>query len=238
MTHRRGVIALVLGLMLGVGASAGLAAGLSLTSQALTPSRTCTLTAIPANTTVVTDTTVRQGSPTANFGTATTLTVASGASVNQRTYVRFDLAACSPAMPAGATVRLATLRLYVTVMSSACRTIDLFPVTAAWSETGLTWNNQPFGTAINNPASASRTATFAIGTPGGCQNRTNGTYVVGATVTSDVAAFVAGTSTNYGWMLRDDVEGSATTRTETFSSKDLDTAAQAPQLVITYVVVP
>jgi hypothetical protein len=57
--------------------------------------------------------------------------------------------------------------------------------------------------------------------------------VVGATVTTDVAAFIGGTS-NFGWMLRDDVEASATTRTTTFSAKNLGTLAQAPQLVITY----
>lgn len=238
MSARRGLIALALGLMLGAGVGIGLAAGLNLTSQALTPYRTCTLTATPATTTLVTDTTVRQASPTSNFGTATTLTVASGTNVNQRTYLRFDLAACSPAIPASATVRLATLRLYVTAMSSVCRTIDLFRVTAAWTETGLTWTNQPFGTAINSPPSASRTGSFNVGSPVGCQNLTTGTYVSGATVTTDVAAFVAGGSTNLGWMLRDDVEGSATTWTETFSSKNLGAVAQAPQLVVTYVVVP
>lgn len=238
MSVRRGVIALTLGLVLGAGVSIGVAAGLNLSSQALTPYRTCTLTATPATTMVVTDTTVRQASPTSNFGTATTLTVSSGVNVNQRTYLRFDLAACSPAIPASATVRIATLRLYVTAMSSVCRTIDLFRVTAAWTETGLTWNNQPFGTAINSPPSASRTGSFNVGTPVGCQNRTTGTYVSGATVTTDVAAFVAGGSTNFGWMLRDDVEGSATTGTETFSSKDLGTVTQAPQLVVTYVGVP
>ena len=91
---------------------------------------------------------------------------------------------------------------------------------------------------INNPPSGSRSGSFTAGTPVGCQNRTTGTYLVGGTVTSDVASFVAGSVTNFGWMLRDDVEGSATTRTMTFSSKELATVAQEPQLVITYVAVP
>jgi hypothetical protein len=39
-------------------------------------------------------------------------------------------------------------------------------------------------------------------------------------------------------MIRDDVEGSATTRTATFTAKELGTIAQEPQLVITYVTVP
>jgi len=111
------------------------------------------------------------------------------------------------------------------------------PVTAAWTETAITWNNQPFGVTINNPATGSRTGSFSAGTPAGCQNLAAGSYVTGATVTSDVASFVSGASTNLGWMIRDDTEGSATTRTATFSAKDLGTVAQEPQLVVTYATV-
>jgi hypothetical protein len=230
-------LAIGAGIVVGIGLVAGYAAGLSLTSQNFTPYRTCTITATPTSTTAVTDTTVRQATATSNFGTLTTITVASGSSANQRTYVRFDLTACSPAIPSSAIVRLATLRLYVSTLPSACRVLDLFPVTAAWGETTLTWNSQPFGAAINNPASGSRTGTFSVG-PATCQNQSAGAYVTGGTVTSDVASFVAGTATNYGWMIRDDAEGSATTRTATFSAKELGTVAQEPQLVVTYVAVP
>lgn len=226
------------GLVVGAGVASASAASLNLTSQAFTPYRTCTLTATPATTTSVIDATVRQGSATTNFGTATTLTVSSGNAINQRIYLRFDLTVCSPAIAASAVIRLATLRLYVSAVPAACRTIDLFAVGATWTEAGLTWNNQPFGTAINNPPTASRGGSFSVGTPSGCQNQVTGAYLVGGTVTSDVSAFVAGSTTNFGWMLRDDAEGSATTRTVTFSSKELATLGQAPQLVITYVSVP
>jgi hypothetical protein len=226
------------GILLGFGVVTGSAANLSLTSQNFTPYRTCTITATPTTTTAVTDTSALQGTPTINFGALTTLTVSSGNGANhQRVYLRFDLTACSPAIPASAIVRLATLRLYMTAVPAACRVLDLFPVTATWVETTLTWNNQPFGTALNNPPTASRTGTFSVGTPAGCQNQAAG-YVAGGTVTSDVANFVAGTSTNFGWMIRDDVEGSAPTRTATFSAKELGIVAQEPQLVITYVRVP
>jgi hypothetical protein len=225
------------GIVLGVGLLPGSAASLSLTSQNFTPYRTCTVTATPIATTAVTDTTARQGTPAGNFGALTTLTVSSGNAVNQRTYLRFDLTVCAPAIPASATVRLATLRLYMTALPAACRVLDIFRVTAAWGETTLTWNNQPFGAAINNPPTGSRSGTFSVGTPAGCQNLAAG-YVVGGTVTADVAAFVAGGATNFGWMIRDDVEGSATTRTATFTAKELGTIVQEPQLVITYVTVP
>jgi hypothetical protein len=234
---RRGVAAGG-GILLGFGVLTGSAASLTLTSQNLTPYRTCTITATPAATTAVTDTTARQGTPTTNFGALTTLTVSSGNGVNQRTYLRFDLTACSPAIPASATVRLATLRLYMTAAPAACRILDLYPATVAWVETTLTWNNQPFGTTLNNPPTGSRSGTFSVGTPAGCQNQSTGAYVIGGTVTADVANFVAGSATNFGWMIRDDTEGSATTRTATFAAKELGTVAQEPQLVITYVTVP
>jgi hypothetical protein len=238
MTARWCRLGLVLALTAVVGTSSASAASLTLTSQALTPYRTCTITATPATTTAVADATVRQGSATSNFGTLTSTNVSSGSGINQRAYLRFDLTTCSPAIPTSAVVRLATLRLYLTAVPAACRTIDAFAATASWTETGITWNNQPFGTTINNPPSASRSGSFTVGTPAGCQNQATGAYLVGGTVTSDVAAFVASSATNFGWMLRDDAEGSATTRTVTFSSKELATVGQAPQLVVTYVTVP
>jgi hypothetical protein len=238
MSAKLAPITLAAGILVGAGLLSGFAAGLNLTSQNLTPYRTCTITATPTTTTAVADTTARQGSAASNFGALTTMNVSSGSAVNQRIYLKFDLAGCSPAIPASAVVRLATLRLYMTAVPAACRVLDLFRVTSAWGETTLTWNNQPFGTTINNPPTGSRTGTFSVGTPVGCQNQSAGTYVTGGTVTGDVAGFVAGTATNFGWMIRDDTEGSATTRTATFAAKELATVAQEPQLVVTYVTVP
>jgi len=231
-------MAALAGLLLGGFVVQGSAASLNFTSQTFTPYRTCTITATPVATTAVIDATLRQGTPASNFGALTTSTVASGSAVNQRTYLRFDLTSCNPAIPATAIVRLATLRLYVTAVPAVCRTIDLFKVAVSWTETAITWNNQPFGATINNPASASRSGSFTVGTPVGCQNQATGVYITGGTLTSDIASFVAGSSTNFGWMLRDDVEGSATTRTVTMSAKELGTVAQDPQLVVTYVNVP
>ena len=230
--------ALTIGVVVGSGIRGAAAESLNLTSENLTPYRTCTLTATPATTTSIIDSNVRQGSPGSNFGATTTMLVSSSGAVNQRVYIRFDLTACTPAIPASATVRLATLRLFATVLPAACRTVDLFRVTATWAEATITWTNQPFGTTLNNPASASRTDSFNVGTPAGCENLTANAYMTGATVTSDVAAFVSGSATNFGWMLRDDVEASGTARSTTFSTKNLGTVGQAPQLVITYVTVP
>jgi hypothetical protein len=239
---RRGsLIAIVAGIAIGLAASRGLvpaaAASLNLTSENLTPYRTCTLSATPTTTTSVIDSNVRQATATTNFGTTTTMLISSATAANQRIYLKFDLAACAPAIPSTAIVRLATLRLYATVLPAACRTVDVFRVTATWAEATITWNNQPFGTTLNNPAAGSRTDSYDIGTVAGCENLTANAYVVGATVTSDVASFVAGSATNFGWMLRDDVEASGTARSSTYSTKNLGTVPQVPQLVITYVTV-
>jgi hypothetical protein len=230
--------ALAVGVSIGSSGVAGSAASLSLASAALTPYRTCTLTATPATTAIVADAEVRQSTPTGNSGTTAALTVTSSGTANRRAYIRFDLTACTPAIPASVTIRLATLRLYLSAASPACRTLDIFRVPTAWAETVLTWNNQPFGVSLNNPPTASRSDSFDAGLPVGCENHTTGTYVVGATVTADVADFVAGGSTNFGWMIRDDAEGSGAARTTTFSSKEANALAQAPQLVVTYVAVP
>jgi hypothetical protein len=235
--RRSRLAALLLGLTLGAAVKAGSAAGLSVTSQAFTPLRTCVLTATPTSTSAESDATVAQGSPTTSMGTATSLTVQSGSAANDRIYLQFTLTNCAPAIPASATVRLATLRLYVTARPAVCRTLDIFPVTASWVETSITWNNQPFGTTLNNPPTGSRSGTFNVGNAAGCQNMALG-YVTGASVTADVQGYVSGSSTNRGWMIRDDTESSATTRTETFASKELGTLAEEPQLVISYVAVP
>jgi hypothetical protein len=235
---RRGVLpALAIGIAWGAHVAIGYAAALTVTSQNLTPVRTCVITATPATTATEIDATVKQGSPTTNSGTATTVTVQSGSGANNRLYLQLSLGTCSPAIPASATVRLATLRLYVSARSALCRTLDIFPVTASWAETTITWNLQPFGTTLNNPPTASRTASFNVGNVAGCQNLALG-YATGSTVTADVQRYVAGSATNFGWMIRDDTEGSATTYTETFSAKELGTPAQEPQLVISYVDVP
>jgi hypothetical protein len=236
MSRSTAALTFLIALALGLSATHAFAASLNLGSQSLAVVRTCAVTAATTSTNSVADASVRQASPTSNFGTSTTNDVASASGANRRLYVSFDLSGCTPSIPATATVRVATLRLYASVLPANCRTLDIFRVTSSWTEAGVTWNNQPFGTTINNPAQSARTDSFDAGTPGSCENKAVG-YVTGATVTSDVAAFVTGTA-NYGWMIRDDSEDSNQPRTTTFSAKNLGTLAQAPQLVVTYVTAP
>ncbi len=214
-------------------AATGFAATFPVASKSLTLPKTCVLTANPSTTTVESDSAVRQASATTKFGTATSANVTSSNNANIRSYIKFDLTKCSPAIPAAAAVKLATLRLYITAVPNACRTQDIFRVAASWTETGITWNNQPFGTAINNPAQGQRTAFIDVGSAP-CANSAAGQYVSGWTVTTDVRNFVSGAQTNFGWMIRDDVENSGTARASAYSTKDDGTLARAPQLVITY----
>src|SRR6185312_10432736 len=92
---------LAVGAILGlaVSASSASAASLALTSQNLTPYRTCLISGTPTTTTAVADASVRQASATSNFGTQTTNDVASATLANRRLYVRFDLTVCAPAIP-------------------------------------------------------------------------------------------------------------------------------------------
>jgi hypothetical protein len=236
MSRRLMAVAAALAIGAGLSGAEAFAASLGLNSQSLASLRSCVVTATPSSTTVVLDASLRQASATSNFGTDPALDVTSANGANRRLYLKFDLASCNPTIPTTATVRLATLRLYASALPGNCRTLDIFRVPTSWTEAGLSWNNEPFGATINNPAQASRTDSFDVGTPGNCQNKVVG-YVTGAIVSSDVAAFVSGTA-NYGWMIRDDSEGSNQSRTSTFSAKELGTLAQAPQLVISYVVTP
>lgn len=218
-------------------AGTALAASVTLTSKTLTTTRTCTLSAISSTSTVMTDSYVNQASPTVNAGSATFVEVRSSANANRRTYLRFDLTACNPAIPSSATVTGSLVRLFVTAVPAVCRTYDIFRVTATWAEASITWNNQPFGTTINNPASGQRTSFITIGAAP-CQNTAANAYINGWNVGTDIQAFVAGTATNFGWMIRDDVEGSATARSATFSSKNNNVLLRAPQLIINYRVSP
>ncbi len=224
-------------LVTALGVSSGAAANLPIQAEPLTEYRTCILTATPASTSDVRDATVDENSADTNHGSAAQLELTRRKKRNQRTYLWFDLASCAPNIPPSATVRAATLRLFVTGRPSGCQTVDIFAVPSAWTESGVTWNNQPFGPAVNNPASGARTDSFDVGTSGGCENNQPDTYIVGADVLADVAGFAAG-GTNRGWMLRHDDEDVNPERTITFASKENGVVGEAPQLVISWTAGP
>ena len=212
------------------------AASLNLSSQHLTSLATCALASYPAAAPVAADSFVSQALPTTTSGSATVTSVTSLSGANVRGYVRFDLTQCLVALPATSIVRAAALRLFVTTMATACRTLDIFAAPSSWTESTVDWQTQPVGTATNNPPSAQRTSSAQVGSPAGCANRTVNQYVLWD-VSADLSKFVAGTATNSGWLIRDDTEDSSTVRSEVFASQDAGTLSQAPQLIVSYTLI-
>ena len=206
------VVAAVVAAVLGV-ASVALATSLTVTSQRL-GAVALPVTISTTSLVSVADTGANQASPTTNTGTATTMLVESATSANQRSFVRFDLSA----IPTTARVQSATLQLTMSTAPTATRTYEVDKVSAAWTETALTWSTMP--------AAAAATATVASGTTSGVNLTWN--------VTSDAQTFVANSATNFGWQIKDTSESSTTARTATFRTREWTTAAQRPTLTVIY----
>lgn len=207
----RRLLALALVPLVVVGGTA-LAASLGVTTQRLTsysaassvPASSCTLTANA-------DSYVDALSGNSNFGTDTSVSVKNNKA--KRTFVLFDVASC---VPAGAQVLTASLSLFLWSAPSS-RTYDVYRVTAAWTETGITWNNQP-------SAAATATASVATGATDG--------VTLSWDVQADVAAFASGTA-NDGWRIRDRTETGGGTEGQ-FRSREWGTAAERPTLSISF----
>jgi hypothetical protein len=216
-------------------AGVGYAASLTVASTNLTVYATCTLSGTTGASASVEDSYVDENAPTTPNGSSATMNSQSRNNRNRRSYVSFDLTTCAPSVPSSAIVTGATLRLWVTAVPVAtCRTEDVFAVTSAWTQSAITWNNQPFGTATNSPASAARTDSITIGSGAGCTVGSAAQYVAW-NVTSNVATFVSGGATNFGWMIRDDAEGAnGVGFAVAFSTSNAGSVPQAPQLVVTY----
>jgi len=216
-------------------ASIGYASSLSVASANLTVYATCTLSGTTGASASVRDSFVDENAPTTTNGGAATMNSQSRNNRNRRSYVSFDLTTCAPNVPSSAIVTSATLRLWVTAVPVAtCRTEDVFAVTSAWTQSAITWNNQPFGNAINSPASGTRTDSITVGSGAGCTIGSAAQYVPW-NVTTNVGNFVSGGATNFGWMIRDDAEGAnGAGFTVTFSTSNAASVPQAPQLVVTY----
>ena len=217
---------LAAGVILTTVVTVGMASSLSVTSSNLTSYRTCVIQGYPATATAESDSMVQQDNTGTNYGTATTMEVQSrSTNKNHRGFVKFDLSKCSPTIASTASVKLATLRVLVSALASSCRTDDVYRVTATWTETAITWTNQP-------ATSGTATGSANVGaTP--CANSTTNGYV-NWDVTADASTFVAGTATNFGWMVRDRTENSSGTNLNTYTTKDAGFLGSAPELVINY----
>jgi hypothetical protein len=150
---------------------------------------------------------IDQSSPSTNKGDDSSLKVMSKSGANLRSLVRFSLPAD---VPEGCVVESATLRLYAGSFRNG-RTLQALQVNSAWTETAVTWSNQP-----------ATTGTAATTTSGSGYRQWN--------VTTQVQAmFDAGA--NHGFLIRDAVEGQD--HEQQFHSRE-KAPDNPPQLVVTF----
>jgi hypothetical protein len=153
--------------------------------------------------------------PTSNQGTSTKLEVKTKNGESGLAFLQFDVSS----IPASATIDSATMTMCTQKNGAAGRNYDVHRVTGAWTETGLTHANAP-------TVAASATDTIV----------TLGTVDCNQvwTVTSDVAAWVAGTATNYGLRIIDQ-DGSVANMKQTYNSRESTLGdPQKPTLDVDY----
>ncbi|MCK4613196.1 MAG: DNRLRE domain-containing protein, partial [Thermoplasmata archaeon] len=163
----------------------------------------------------------------ANYGTDGYIYISPWSGYEKRGIVTFDLSS----IPSGAQVTSAILYLHEYSTQGTARTIGVHRVTSSWTEGGITWN--------------SRDGTNNWGTAGGDfistateQKSISWTGVLKWDtwdVTSDVTAFVSGTYSNYGWIVKDENEGAGANYYWQFNSKEA--ASNQPKLQVTYTLI-
>lgn len=140
---------------------------------------------------------------------ATTMNVQSRSGKDMRSYIKFDVST----IPSGSTSISATLTLINSAFASG-RTYEVYRVTEAdWDEASITWTNQP-DTNLSLTGSTSTATTMVW------------------TVTTDIVAWVGGT-TNYGWCIKDSIEGRAGGADITSFYTD-ESTTNKPVLSVTY----
>ena len=163
----------------------------------------------------VADSIIRSNGGSTNFGGAAELRVDPHPAHTERSLIRFDVST----VPAGSTVASATLTLCPTkkTVPAAGRIHELHVALGEWTESAVTWGNQP--TVIAAPTDSS----VYLGD----------LECVEFNVTGEVAAWVAG-APNFGWQLRDQTEGDVNNSAVTYGSREAATTTLVPLLTLTY----
>jgi hypothetical protein len=157
--------------------------------------------------TAVADAWINQSSSTSNNGADSILKVMSkSGNSNLRALVRFNL----PSIPAGCVLDTAALRLYAASASSGTRTLQALRVNASWTESGVTWANQP-------------------ATTGSAATTTSGAGYRTWTVSTIVANMYSSGSNN-GFLIRDATESQDAE--QQFHAREK--GDNPPQLVVTF----
>ncbi|NYZ79230.1 DUF2341 domain-containing protein, partial [Candidatus Micrarchaeota archaeon] len=156
-----------------------------------------------------------------NYGTLQYLSVrSSNAGDVRRIFLLFDLSV----IPSSATITDANLSLYMFVAPTNNRTYNANNTSNSWTETGITWSNQP----VTGTLQQGITITLNVANIWKSWNVTN------AAVSS-----YAQTNKNMSIMIKDGAETASTARFAMFVSKENTTdTSKRPQLIITYVTPP
>ncbi len=175
------------------------------------------------------DSWLNETSKNVNYGTGLYIEAKSNGK-DGRGLVQFDISE----IPTGSTVTSATLSLYISFKGTnwtgaTTRTYDVHQVTTSWAEATVSWRVSDGGNWGTAGGDFNATPTASQPTTG------TGTGVwMDWTVTSDVSAFVGGTA-NYGWIVKDDTEGSATLYDIQFHSSEYTTDLNLrPKLAVTF----
>jgi hypothetical protein len=159
------------------------------------------------------DSNVNNASATTNYGTAANMFTGWVSGVgNNRTVNMFNFSAILPT--SGITITGANYSLYSEAYVGAVVNYDVYNTTGSWTETGVTWNNQPSADTVQGTWSMTATGRFSV------------------SVTNAVLAGYANIGKNVSFMVRRQAE-SGTDSKWVFTTKE-GTAANRPYLNITY----
>ncbi|MCJ7426683.1 MAG: DNRLRE domain-containing protein [Dehalococcoidales bacterium] len=162
------------------------------------------------------DTYVYEPDPIEHFGNDSYIFAGAAVVDTCRAYLQFSLAL----LPEDIVITSARVGLnYVSTDISATTAIGAYPVLGAWSETTITWNNQPaFAT----------TPEYSYNVPAAVSNAFIYWYI-----TDMVGSWHDGSLANFGLVLKS-VDESAEEGWKGFNSSDGFTDSQHPKLIITY----
>lgn len=133
----------------------------------------------------------------------------------ERAFTMWDLSV----IPSGATITNANLSLFLYKGApSSTRTFNVYNTSNSWTETSITWNNQPSASILQSGA------TIVAG-----QNNVWKYW----NVTNAAIYQYSQSNQKLSIMIKDSAEGTAQAETQ-FGSKEYATVANRPQLVITY----
>lgn len=165
------------------------------------------------------DANVSEVNPTQNYETSTILNAGNGSSdYTYRSYLKFDISS----IPSAAVIVSATISLYQyngTLVQESTATIGVHQVTSNWTESAVTWNNQP-----THDATAEDT--------NNCNATVDGWY--DWDVTTLFSDWHSGAASNYGVVVRQGGETNKRYVAQFRSSDYTNNTSLRPKLTVVY----